>query len=359
MSARAINDLNTFLVGGAVRDALLGREVGDRDWVVIGGSVEEMLALGFTQVGRDFPVFLHPTNGEEYALARTERKQGSGHTGFTVHADADVTLEEDLKRRDLTINAIAQAPDGELIDPYGGVADLGARQLRHVSEAFSEDPLRVLRVARLAAELPGFVVVDDTRALMRAMCEADALAELSAERVWQELVRALGAPEPDRFFAVLEDCGGVRPWFVELADRDWHFCAGDAFHRFASLPLGEATLEALSARVKVPKHYHEAARDWHRWGDIVANADAASTAALVEALETLRAMHDTHRLEFVLEHASLTSGVDQHWLLAAVRGLAEVKPGEAVAPGPAYGEAQRAARIEWLESARAGLQRQR
>ncbi len=342
-----------------MRDALLGREVGDRDWVVVGSSVEEMLGLGFTQVGRDFPVFLHPENNEEYALARTERKQGSGHTGFTVHADADVTLEEDLKRRDLTINAIAEAANGELIDPYGGIADLGDRQLRHVSKAFSEDPLRILRVARFAAELPGFVVVDGTRALMRAMCDADALAELSAERVWQEFVRALGAPQPQRFFAVLEDCSGVRPWFVELADRDWHFSAGDALHRFASLPLGEPALEALSARVKVPKHFHEAARDWHLWGDTVASADAAPTVVLIEALHSLRAMHDTHRLEFVLEHASLTSGVDQRWLLAAVRELARVKPDANVAPGPAYGEAQRAARIEWLESARAGLQRQR
>ncbi len=194
---------------------------------------------------------------------------------------------------------------------------------------------------------------------MRSMCEADALAELSAERVWQELVRALGAPDPQRFFTVLEDCGGVRPWFVELADRDWHFCAGDALHRFASLPLGETTLDALSLRVKVPKQFHEAARDWHRWGDVIANADAVPTAELIEALEALRATHDGHRLEFVLEHASLTSGIDQRWLLAAVKELAEVKPGEDVAPGPAYGEALRAARIEWLEGARAVFQRQR
>lgn len=188
--------MKTYLVGGAVRDGLLGRPPKERDWVVVGATADHMLARGFQPVGRDFPVFLHPRTGEQYALARTERKTGPGHAGFACHAAPCVTLEEDLRRRDLTINAMAQDGD-RLIDPYGGGADLRAGVLKHVSPAFVEDPLRVFRVARFAAELPRFRVADATLALMASMDEE--LSALAAERVWAELEKAAAAPAPARF----------------------------------------------------------------------------------------------------------------------------------------------------------------
>ncbi len=215
-----MNELQCYLVGGAVRDALLSRPVHERDWVVVGATRDDMLARGFRQVGRDFPVFLHPATGEEFALARTERKQGRGHVGFVVHAAPDVTLIEDLRRRDLTINAIAQREDGELVDPYGGVADLHARVLRHVSLAFVEDPLRVLRVARFAGQLAsyGFSVAPETRALLAQIAGSGELALLSAERVWAELVKALSCAGGKRFVAVLRDADALAPWFIEWAE---------------------------------------------------------------------------------------------------------------------------------------------
>lgn len=212
--------LQCYLVGGAVRDALLARPVHERDWVVVGATRDDMLARGFRQVGRDFPVFLHPDTGEEFALARTERKQGRGHVGFVVHAAPDVSLVEDLRRRDLTINAIAQREDGSLVDPYGGVADLQARVLRHVSPAFVEDPLRVFRVARFAGQLApyGFSVAPETRALMAQIAGSGELALLSAERVWAELVKTLRCAGGKRFVAVLRDADALAPWFVEWAE---------------------------------------------------------------------------------------------------------------------------------------------
>lgn len=203
--------VNTWLVGGAVRDRLLGLPVGDRDFVIVGQTPQAMREAGFRQVGRDFPVFLHPDSGEEYALARTERKSARGHTGFVVHADPDVTLEQDLQRRDFTINAIAEGEDGMLVDPFGGVADLEARVLRHVGPAFVEDPLRVLRAARFMARLAplGFRIADETMALMREMVADGELATLTPERVWQELVRALAAAQPSAFIRTLRDCGAL------------------------------------------------------------------------------------------------------------------------------------------------------
>jgi len=203
--------MQTYLVGGAVRDRLLGLPPGDRDFVVVGETPEAMHARGFKTVGRDFPVFLHPKTGEEYALARTERKSGRGHRGFVVDAHPDVTLEQDLERRDFTINAIAEAEDGTLVDPYGGERDLKARVLRHVGPAFSEDPLRVLRAARFMARFAsmGFQVAPDTMALMRSMVESGELAELVPERVWQELVRALASAKPSAFLQTLRACGAL------------------------------------------------------------------------------------------------------------------------------------------------------
>src|SRR5207344_1247691 len=197
-----------YRVGGSVRDELLGRPDADRDFVVVGATPEIMLASGFRPVGRDFPVFLHPDTHEEYALARTERKHGRGYRGFEFFASPDVTLEDDLRRRDLTVNAMARAEDGTLIDPHGGVADLRAGILRHVSPAFAEDPLRVLRVARFAARF-GFSVASETEALLREIAAGGELATLTAERVWQELAKALMEARPSLFFEVLRRCGAL------------------------------------------------------------------------------------------------------------------------------------------------------
>jgi tRNA nucleotidyltransferase (CCA-adding enzyme) len=208
--------MQIFTVGGAVRDELLGRPVQDRDYVVVGASPAEMLAQGFRQVGKDFPVFLHPKTQAEYALARTERKTGHGYTGFAFHAAPEVTLTEDLARRDLTINAIARAEDGALTDPYGGVADLAARVLRQVGPAFTEDPVRILRVARFAARFTEFTVAPETVQLMRRMVVEGEVDHLVAERVWQELARGLMEAQPSRMFDVLRDCGALARLLPEL-----------------------------------------------------------------------------------------------------------------------------------------------
>ncbi len=208
--------MKAYVVGGAVRDALLGLPVKDRDWVVVGSTPEAMLAQGFRPVGKDFPVFLHPETSEEYALARTERKSGRGYTGFVCHAAPDVTLEEDLARRDLTINAIARDEAGRLIDPYGGIADLEARIFRHVSPAFAEDPLRILRVARFAARFTDFTLAPETLALMRDMSASGELDHLVAERVWQELARGLMEHRPSRMIRTLRDCDALSRILPEL-----------------------------------------------------------------------------------------------------------------------------------------------
>ena len=207
--------MKVYRVGGAVRDELLGRAVADRDWVVVGATPEEMVAAGFRPVGRDFPVFLHPATHEEYALARTERKAGRGYHGFEFFASPEVTLEEDLRRRDLTINAMARDDAGTLIDPYGGAADLAAGVLRHVAPAFAEDPLRVLRVARFAARF-AFGVAPETEGLMRRIAESGELGELTPERVWQELARGLMEPHPSRMLAVLRRCGALHRILPEV-----------------------------------------------------------------------------------------------------------------------------------------------
>lgn len=208
--------MKVYQVGGAVRDRLLGVPHGDRDWVVVGATPQQMLAQGFTPVGRDFPVFLHPATREEYALARTERKSAPGYRGFTVHADPSVTLEDDLQRRDLTVNAIAEDADGRLIDPFGGVADLRAGVLRHVSDAFAEDPVRILRLARFAARWPQFQVAPATQALcLRIVAEGEVDA-LVPERVWQELSRGLMEVRPSRMLTVLRDCGALARLLPEV-----------------------------------------------------------------------------------------------------------------------------------------------
>ena len=212
--------MKTYVVGGAVRDAMLGLPVQDHDHVVVGATPDEMVVLGFRPVGKDFPVFLHPQSNEEYALARTERKTAPGYKGFVFHTSPDVTLEEDLVRRDLTINAMAQAEDGAIVDPFGGQRDLQARVFRHVSEAFAEDPVRILRVSRFAARFTEFSVAPETKALMRRMVEAGEVDALVPERVWQELSRGLMEAKPSRMFEVLRACGALARILPEL-DALW------------------------------------------------------------------------------------------------------------------------------------------
>jgi tRNA nucleotidyltransferase (CCA-adding enzyme) len=211
-------DHRVYLVGGAIRDELLGRAHFDRDYVVVGAAPEDMLAKGYKPVGKDFPVFLHPDTGEEYALARTERKTGPGYHGFAFHAAPDVTLEQDLARRDLTINAMARDEAGALVDPYHGADDLRDKTLRHVSPAFAEDPVRILRVARFLARYAplGFRIADETMALMRTMVEAGEAAHLVPERVWAETRKALGEPKPSAFVRVLRECGALAVLFPEV-----------------------------------------------------------------------------------------------------------------------------------------------
>jgi tRNA nucleotidyltransferase (CCA-adding enzyme) len=238
--------VKTYLVGGAVRDGLLNLPIKDRDWVVTGTTPEAMLAAGYQQVGRDFPVFLHPKTREEYALARTERKSGQGYTGFITWFAPDVTLEQDLQRRDLTINAIAQDSDGNIIDPFNGRHDIQQRLLRHVSAAFNEDPLRVLRVARFAARFAhlNFRIADETMALMQHMAASGELAHLTAERVWKETESALQSPNPQVFFQVLRDCNALAVLFPEIdklfgvpAPAKWHPEIDTGVHTLMTLAI--------------------------------------------------------------------------------------------------------------------------
>lgn len=263
--------MDTYLVGGAVRDTLLKHPFTEKDWVVIGATPEHMLAQGFKPVGKDFPVFLHPDTAEEYALGRTERKKGSGHTGFECFSSPDVTLEQDLLRRDLTINAMAMDADNKLFDPYGGKADLENKILRHVSEAFIEDPLRVLRVARFYARYKhlGFSVAEQTMDLMRSLANSGELQTLSGERVWQEINKALSTKKPEAFFECLQDCGALAQLMPELhplthQQKELVACASKEHDTttifamlFAALPNKQAS--TLNERIKAPKQFAELA----------------------------------------------------------------------------------------------------
>jgi len=285
-----------YLVGGAVRDQLLGYPVKERDWVVVGATPQEMLTLGYRPVGKDFPVFLHPTTHEEYALARTERKTGPGYKGFNFYAAPDVTLEEDLQRRDLTINAMAQESDGAIIDPCGGKKDLDARLLRHVSPAFVEDPVRILRVARFAARFAEFHLHTDTLQLMQNIVRDGEVHALVAERVWQECEKALREAHPARFFEVLSNCGALSVLFPEFVQKSVGFQAlpraKTAIARFAVLFYGLdiQSARAVLQRYRVPKNYSELAllicgyyADYEK-----VFADAALCLALLEHLDAFR-----------------------------------------------------------------------
>ncbi len=255
--------MEIYLVGGAVRDRLMNLPSADRDWLVVGSSPEEMAALGYQQVGRDFPVFLHPESHEEYALARTERKTAPGHGGFEFDTSMQVRLEEDLSRRDLTINAMAEDSEGKVIDPFGGRGDLERKCLRHVSSAFAEDPLRVFRLARFAAQLPGFSVADETLTLARNMADNGELTELSAERVWQEWRKSLAGDEPSAFLVVLRQCHALEGWFRELRAPDLTYPAAleSPLHRFASLgwAIGSEAVNTLAERLKAPNEFRRLA----------------------------------------------------------------------------------------------------
>lgn len=250
MKPNYTSTLNTFLVGGAVRDHLLGRKIVERDYLVVGTSVEQMLSLGFMQVGKDFPVFLHPETKEEYALARTERKQGVGYTGFVCYAEPDVTIEEDLRRRDLTVNAMAEDDNGNIIDPFNGQQDLKAKILRHVSSAFSEDPLRVLRVARFAARYHylGFTVADETIKLMQQMVNNGELENLTPDRVWKEFSRSLSENNPEVFIQILRSCGALKVLWPDL-DKLWGIPNPEAHH--GEIDTGIHTIMVLQQSVKL------------------------------------------------------------------------------------------------------------
>jgi tRNA nucleotidyltransferase (CCA-adding enzyme) len=301
-------ELQVYLVGGAVRDALIAEQrldlkvraaASDRDWVVVGSTPQQLLNLGYTPVGKDFPVFLHPDSKEEYALARTERKQGAGHKGFSIDANPSVTLHQDLSRRDLTINAIAQDANGHLIDPHQGQADIAAGLLRHVSAAFTEDPLRVFRVARFAAQLPGFKLADETQVLLMRMCSAGDLETLSAERVWQEFVKALAAPNPGRFFEVLEACGGLMYWLPECAGMSLGSLPthrSDPAACFALLPISATGLAAVLARLRGPNRFAQLAADRHAYLSMLEQWPMVDPSECYRMLEKLRVTHAEERL---------------------------------------------------------------
>ena len=256
MSADLLQGLAVYQVGGAVRDRLLGQPVHDTDWLVVGSTPQSMTARGFTPVGRDFPVFLHPHSHEEYALARTERKSGRGYQGFTVYASADVTLEEDLARRDLTINAMAAPPDwdgqaAQLTDPYGGLADLRGGVLRHVTEAFREDPVRILRLARFAARFPQFSIAPETLAFMQDMVAAGEVAHLVSERIWQEISRGLMEEKPSRMFEVLRACGALAVLLPEL-ERLWGVPQRAEYHPEVDTGIHAMMVLDMAARLQAP-----------------------------------------------------------------------------------------------------------
>ncbi len=350
--------MQVYLVGGAVRDELLGRAVVERDWVVVGSSPEEMLKLGYRQVGRDFPVFLHPETHEEYALARTERKAGPGHTGFVCHAGPEVTLEEDLERRDLTVNAMAKDADGRLIDPFAGEQDVADRLLRHVSEAFAEDPLRVLRVARFAAQLGGFSVVEDTLALMARIAAEDELRELSAERVWQELAKVLHAEQPLRFFEVLRAAQALPPWFSEFETLE--VLLPDALQgerqRFAAMGWLLTPDEACSLceRLKAPKQFTRPMLQVARHGALLAGWESADADELCLALKSINAFKRGGDHELPIDVVAACVEVDLAALKVVTRQIRDTVtaarlPGSL--KGAALGEALHAARREALREA--------
>jgi tRNA nucleotidyltransferase (CCA-adding enzyme) len=375
--------MQVYLVGGAVRDALLGQAVKERDWVVVGGTREELLRLNYREVGRDFPVFLHPDTHEEYALARLERKVAPGYRGFSVEFGPGVSLEEDLARRDLTINAIAQSADGMLLDPHGGKRDLDARLLRHVSPAFIEDPVRVLRVARFAARFAplGFQVAPETLQLMRTMVDRREVDSLVPERVWQETEKSLREPKAGEFFRVLRACGALQPVYPEIdalfgvpQPAQWHpeidtglhtlmvldqaaLLSGEPLVRFAALvhDLGKgvtpreqwpshpgheersvALVEAMAERLRLPADYRDLGIIVARYHGIVHRAFELKPKTVVEFMERADAFRRPERFAQALLACEADSrgrtGLEnepypqRQYLLSARDAAAAIKP---------------------------------
>ncbi len=352
--------METYLVGGAVRDELLGRPVTERDWVVVGATPESMLKLGYRSVGRDFPVFLHPRTSEEHALARTERKTGRGHRGFECSTEA-VTLEEDLLRRDLTINAIARKPDGSLVDPWGGREDLANRVLRHVSPAFGEDPLRILRVARFAASLAdlSFTIHEDTMTLMRQMVVDGELADLAPERVLGEFDKALATATPSRFFEVLQHLGADQTLWPELAGATCQTLIQVAKHskdlrfRTAGLlqTLTPAAIDIVAARLRLPRKRHEFARLATVLAAAWLTVENLTPIALVELLHQADAFRQPERLIDLNDYWNMAlpgNNADKYLMvancLAAARSVNAASV-DAIAKGPALGAAIKAEQV--------------
>jgi tRNA nucleotidyltransferase (CCA-adding enzyme) len=318
--------VKTYVVGGAVRDELLGLPVKDRDHVVVGATPDEMVKLGFKPVGKDFPVFLHPATHEEYALARTERKSGRGYKGFTVYASPEVTLEDDLRRRDLTINAMAKAEDGTLIDPFDGRKDLEKKVLRHVGEAFQEDPVRILRVARFAARF-GFDIAAETMQLMKDMVASGETDYLVPERVWQEFAKGLVEERPERMFEVLEACG-LRERLLPELETQPEIMAGALAVRFALLcwALAEDEVETLCQRLRVPNDVRELALLVSRNRDRLESARRPEE--LLEVLKKTDAFRRPERFAQLLEAARLSAhGADLARLEQARAAAAAVDAG--------------------------------
>ena len=374
--------MKLYVVGGAVRDRLLGLPATDRDWVAVGATPGQLLALGYQPVGKDFPVFLHPVTHEEVALARTERKVGPGYRGFSFHAAPGVTLEEDLARRDLTINAMAEAEDGTLVDPFGGRADLAAGRLRHVSPAFAEDPVRLLRLARFAARFPHFTVAPETAALLVQLVQAGEVDALVPERVWQELVRGLMATRPGRMLQVLRGCGALArllpglaalPPGAALAHEAALDRAAEAGPTAAPLPVraalllqplgGEAAARQAEALRADADSLWLAARLPAAHAPLQALATAPEAATLLQALERHDALRRPARFALLLAASDLLAGhghqaralqphVDElaAWSTTAAAAAAQARG----ARGPAIGAAVRAARLAHLRQRLAG-----
>jgi len=310
-----VDGLEVYIVGGAVRDALLEMPAGDRDWVVVGTTPEEMVRRGFIPVGGDFPVFLHPKTKEEYALARTERKSGRGYKGFTFYTGSDVTLAQDLERRDLTVNAIACTPRGELHDPLNGIHDIHAKVLRHVGSAFAEDPVRILRLGRFAARFFAFSVADETLALCRDMVEAGEADALVSERVWKEVSRGLLANRPSRMLEVLEQCGALGRVMPELSDiqtvgRDLDHASErelDLPGRYALLCRLSEERDALSRRLRVPTECADYARLLPIFLNVSSMDGSEVQLALIEQMDGLR---KPDRFNALLNTAAVVGDVD-------------------------------------------------
>lgn len=354
----ALSGLQVFIVGGAVRDTLLGQPAGDRDWVVVGATPEQMVRRGFMPVGGDFPVFLHPETKEEYALARTERKSGRGYKGFTFYTGIDVTLEEDLKRRDLTVNAMAQTPEGTLIDPLNGAADLQARIFRHVGPAFEEDPVRILRLARFAARFTDFSIAPETLALCRNMVSVGEVDALVPERVWQELARGLMSQQPARMMAVLVDTGAaarIMPeWqaserVIELLDVAAQTSLPLA-SRYALLCLDTTERQALGKRLRTPTDCMDSARLLPKILDIIHSISAEEVLSVFEFCDALR---KPQRMKILFDTVKTIVNFDQsRWLrcLQVVQAVDAGAVARSVQTPTQIRQAVRAARLSALDA---------